>query len=93
MTDVLVTMNGEGRLTVPAAARRQLGIEGETQFQAEVHDGAIILRPALVIPRDDSWAYTREHREQLARAREDAREGRVRELSEADLDRLAPGEA
>src|SRR5947209_8064069 len=90
---VLVTMNGEGRLTIPASARRELGLEAEAQFQAEVRDGALVLRPAVVIPRDDAWAYTPEHREKLARARQDAQEGRVHRLTEADLDRLAPGEA
>jgi bifunctional DNA-binding transcriptional regulator/antitoxin component of YhaV-PrlF toxin-antitoxin module len=89
---MLVTMNGEGRLTVPAAARRELGLDGETQFQAEVRDGALVLRPAVVIPREDAWAYTPEHRESIDRARKDAEEGHVRQLTEAELDRLAPSE-
>jgi bifunctional DNA-binding transcriptional regulator/antitoxin component of YhaV-PrlF toxin-antitoxin module len=93
VASVLVSMNGEGRLTIPAAARRELGLEGEAQFQAEVHDGVLILRPAVVIPREDAWAYTPEHRAALARARQDSQEGRVRRLSEDDLDRLAPSEA
>ncbi len=30
--DVLVAMNAEGRITILAAARRQLGLEGAAQF-------------------------------------------------------------
>ncbi len=93
MSSVLVNMNDAGRITIPASARRQLGLEGEAQFQAEVRDGALVLRPVVVVPRDDAWAYTPQHREQLARARKDADEGRVRRITEADLDQLAPGEA
>jgi bifunctional DNA-binding transcriptional regulator/antitoxin component of YhaV-PrlF toxin-antitoxin module len=82
-------MNAEGRLTVPASARRELGLEGEAQFQAEVEDGVLILRPVLVVPRDDAWAYTPEHMARVERALRDSREGRVRRLSDDDLDTLA----
>ncbi len=90
MTDLLVAMNGEGRITIPAAARRQLGLEGAAQFQAEVRDGALVLRPAMVIPREDAWAYTPEQLKRVERARQEAV---GRQLTAADLDRLAPSEA
>jgi hypothetical protein len=50
----------------------------------EAHD-AIILRPAIVLRREDAWAYTPAFRRLLARAHQDAREGRVYRLSESDL--------
>lgn len=43
------------------------------------------LRPVVVLPRDDAWAYTAEHLAQVARALADIREGRVRRLADADL--------
>jgi bifunctional DNA-binding transcriptional regulator/antitoxin component of YhaV-PrlF toxin-antitoxin module len=81
-------MNREGRLTVPAAARRELGLEGETQFQAEIRDGNLVLRPAVVIPREDAWAYTPEHVVRVERAQRDSQEGRVRQMTKSELDRL-----
>lgn len=87
----IVSMSESGRLTVPADARRELGIEGEAEFELEVdqeHD-AIILRPAVVLRREDAWAYTPQHRELLARAHRDSREGRVRKTSEDELSKLA----
>jgi bifunctional DNA-binding transcriptional regulator/antitoxin component of YhaV-PrlF toxin-antitoxin module len=89
---VIVSMKADGRLTVPASARRALGLEGETQFQVEVNGDSLVLRPAVVLPREDAWAYTPEHRELLERAHRDSREGRVREMTEQDLIRLAEGE-
>lgn len=86
---MLVSMNSSGRITLPASARRRLGLEGEAQFEVEVSGEAIILRPAVVLPREDAWAYTPEHRRLLARAHADSREGRVRELSEDELAELA----
>lgn len=81
-----------GRLTVPAAARKELGIEGEIQFEVDVEsDGSLVLRPAVVLPREDAWAYTAEHRGLLERAHADSSGGRVRELTERDLAELADG--
>ena len=85
---MLVSMNREGRLTVPAAARRELGLEGETQFQAEIRDGNLVLRPAVVIPREDAWAHSPEHVVRVERGQGDSQEGRVRQMTESELDRL-----
>jgi AbrB family looped-hinge helix DNA binding protein len=85
-----VVMNEMGRLTVPADARRALGLEGSTEFELEV-DGntdAIILRPVVALRREDAWAYTAEHRERLAEAHEDSRKARVREMTEDELRQL-----
>jgi bifunctional DNA-binding transcriptional regulator/antitoxin component of YhaV-PrlF toxin-antitoxin module len=89
MKATAVVMNAQGRLTVPAEARRELGLAGEAHFEAEIHDGELLLRPAVLVPREDAWAYTPEHRALLARARKDAASGRARELDEAELRKLA----
>jgi AbrB family looped-hinge helix DNA binding protein len=72
-----VSMDPSGRFTVPAEARRELGLEGEVQFVIEVGDGKIVLRPARTIAPDDSWAIRPDHRALLARALTDLNEGRV----------------
>jgi bifunctional DNA-binding transcriptional regulator/antitoxin component of YhaV-PrlF toxin-antitoxin module len=82
-----VTINREGRLTLPIESRRALGIEGETELEIEVdpeHD-VVHLRPVIVLRREDAWAYTAEHRALLREAHADAREGRVRSLDEDEL--------
>ena len=67
-----ITMSPNGRLTLPAEVRQRLGLHGETEFDVEVTErGSVTLRPVVVIPRDDAWAYTAE--------------GRVRQLSDDDL--------
>jgi len=74
----LVTMSPDGRVTVPAAARKALRVAGETQVELEVRENEMILRPALVIPREDAWAYTPENLARIAHARQQVREGRIR---------------
>jgi bifunctional DNA-binding transcriptional regulator/antitoxin component of YhaV-PrlF toxin-antitoxin module len=82
-----VTVNSEGRLTLPVESRRALGIVGETELELEV-DAArdvLTLRPVLVLRREDAWAYTPEHRALLMHAHADSRDGRVRTPSEDEL--------
>ena len=85
MRGTAVAMNAQGRLTVPSEARKALGLVGEAQFQAEVRDEGLLLRPAVLVPREDEWAYAPAHRSLLAQALEDAAHGRVREMSEDTL--------
>ncbi len=84
-----VISNKEGRLTIPAEARAALRIEGETHWTVEIVEGALILRPAVVVPREDAWAYTPEHTAKIERAREDARAGRAVSASGEELARIA----
>lgn len=81
-----VTMSPNGRLTLPAEVRQKLDLEGETEFDVEVTgEGSVVLRPVVVIPRDDAWAYTAKHLRQVAQALRDVREGRVHRLSDEEL--------
>lgn len=76
-------MSKTGRLTVPAEARRELGLDDETEFEVEVDQerDALVLRPVVVLRRKDDSA----HRELLRKAHDDSRESRVRVLSEQEL--------
>jgi len=86
-----VVMSDNGRVTVPVEARRELGIEGVTEFEIEVDrsDDSLILRPAVVLRREDAWAYSPDHRKMLARAHKDSRAGRVRKMTEKELSEMA----
>ena len=64
----IVTMTERGRITLPASVRKELHIEGETPFELETSGEEITLRPAILIPREDAWAYTPEHRAAVERA-------------------------
>jgi len=81
-----VTLSSTGRVTLPADVRRRLHLEGDVELDVEVdeeHD-AIVLRPALVLRREDAWAYEPSHRTLLERAHKDSAEGRVLEFATED---------
>lgn len=90
---IRVSMNKTGRITLPASVRKLLLLEGEAEFEVERLEGedALVFRPVITIRREDAWAYTPEHMERLRKAHEDSRAGRVRQLTEEELDRLLDG--
>ena len=85
-----VTVHGSGRLTVPASVRKQLGlVEGtELEIEVDMEQEALVLRRVVYLRLEDAWAYTPDHRELMERAHRDSKEGRVKKLSEEDLESL-----
>lgn len=50
-------MNSTGRITLPAAVRRELSLDEEGFFEVEVQKGAICLKPVAVVPLDEAKAH------------------------------------
>ncbi|MBI2325516.1 MAG: AbrB/MazE/SpoVT family DNA-binding domain-containing protein [Chloroflexi bacterium] len=86
MSRTLVAVNAQGRVTLPADVRRKLHLAEGSQLEVAVEAGRITLRPAQVIPADDAWAYTPEHRASVRRALEDVKAGRVYRLTSKEWD-------
>ncbi len=83
----LVTVNKQGRITLPIDTRRRLGLHEGRQLEVVVDGGEIRLRPATVVPAEDAWAYTPEALRSLRRALEHVTAGRVFRSSPEDLER------
>ena len=84
-----VSMNAQGRLTIPAAAREALKLHGPAELELQVTSDEIVLRPAIIVPREDAWAYTAEHLRRIEEALGDQRSGRTQILSEEQLQQLS----
>ena len=85
---VTVESNAQGRLVIPAEVRAALNVTGKAHWQLEVRDGVIILKPAIVIPREDAWAYQPEHLARLEEAMTQARSEQTLDLSPEQLEKL-----
>lgn len=85
---MLVELNAQGRMTLPAKVREALGIRGRSQLALEVVDDQVRLRPTVVIAREDAWAYTKEHMDRVRRALADVEAGKERDLTREELEAL-----
>lgn len=81
-------MNAQGRVTLPASARRRLGLTDGSQLEVAVDERSITLRPAKVVLAEDAWAYTPENLAGIRRALDDVKAGRVYSLSWDDLEKV-----
>ncbi|MGI8687779.1 MAG: AbrB/MazE/SpoVT family DNA-binding domain-containing protein [Thermomicrobiales bacterium] len=69
VTERPITLDKDGAMTLPKAVRTALHITDRTQLTYEIRDGGVLLRPAIVIPQEDAWAYTPEESAAIERAR------------------------
>jgi len=49
-------MSPNGRVTLPAEARRALGLKGESLFEVHQTESSIVLRPVAVVPLEQARA-------------------------------------
>src|SRR5499427_9797258 len=49
----IVSMNPTGRLTLPAEARRALGLSGEAFFEVHLEGSAVVLKPVAIVPLEN----------------------------------------
>jgi AbrB family looped-hinge helix DNA binding protein len=82
-----VAVNAQGRVTLPAAARRSLGLTDGAQLEVRVEENEIRLRPARVVLAEDAWAYTPESLASIKRSLADIAAGRVFAMTTDDLER------
>jgi len=80
-----VAMSRTGRLTVPAAARRKLGLPGVAYFEVEVTEEGILLRPVRAVAQEDAWVYAPETLRRIERGLDDLRAGRLIRMSPSEL--------
>ena len=85
MARSLVAVNAQGRVTLPADVRRQLRLSEGDRLEVSIEDDRITLRPARIVVAEDEWAYSAESLSSIRRALDDIREGRVYQVTEADL--------
>jgi AbrB family looped-hinge helix DNA binding protein len=87
MARTTVAVNAQGRITLPADARRSLGLSDGTQLEVRVENNEIRLRPARVVVAEDAWAYTPESLASIKRSLADIAAGRAFALTSNDLER------
>jgi bifunctional DNA-binding transcriptional regulator/antitoxin component of YhaV-PrlF toxin-antitoxin module len=86
MTLKPIAMSRTGRLTLPASARKELGLTDVAHFDVELTEEGILLRPVTAIPPEDAWAYTPKVLASIQRGLEDIAAGRTIRMSPAELD-------
>ena len=73
----LVKVTRGGQVTIPAALRRQAGIEIGDYVQVQIADDRLVLVPKRVIDKDQAYFWGEPWQEGEREAEDDLRDGRV----------------
>ena len=84
MEKVLAKVTRNGQLTLPAAARRKLGIEEGDYIEVSVDDDRLVLTPKKLIDKSQAYFWASEWQAGEQEASRDVAEGRVREFENAE---------
>lgn len=78
MSDVIVQLASNGRITLPSSVRRKVGLAEGSLLRVEVaEDGRIILMPVIAVDRSQAYFWTPRWQQGEQEAEEDLRRGRV----------------
>lgn len=80
-----------GQITIPAALRRQVGIEEGDLVELRAEDDHLVLMPKKLVDKSQAYFWTREWQEAERQAQADIEAGRIEEFASveelfADLD-------
>ena len=87
----LIKVSRGGQVTIPAAMRREAGIEIGDYLEIQIADGYLKLLPKRVIDKDQAYFWTEAWQEGEREAEQDLRQGRTEQFETlealiADLD-------
>ena len=74
---VSVKVGVRHQVVIPQKIARRLRIEEGTFLEAREEDGAIVLRPQIMIPREDAWFWSPEWQAKEREADADLAAGRI----------------
>ncbi len=81
-----MTVNKQGRITLPIEARRRLDLCEGRQLEVDVDEREIRLRPLVAVPIEDAWLYTRENVASIRRSLAHIAAGRTFTASAGQLE-------
>jgi len=73
-----------GQITLPAAVRKQLGIEEGDLVEIDVEDERAVLMPKKLVDKSQAYFWTRKWQEGERAADEDIKAGRVKTFDSVD---------
>lgn len=73
-----------GQITIPAALRKQVGIEEGDLVELQVREDHIVLTPKKLIDKSQAYFWTKEWQEAERQAQADIEAGRIEEFASVD---------
>ncbi len=86
---MLTQLRGRSQITIPKSIIETLGLKEGDNFDVEIENGRIIVKPVVMIPKDQAWFWTNEWQEAEKEIDEDIKSGSIKTAN--NLDELMKG--
>ena len=86
---MITQLRGRSQITIPKNIIESLGLKEGDHLNIEIENGKIIVKPVVMVPKNQAWFWTDEWQEAEKEVDEDIRTGRIKTAN--NLDELMKG--
>ncbi|MCL4424488.1 MAG: AbrB/MazE/SpoVT family DNA-binding domain-containing protein [Firmicutes bacterium] len=80
---IILTVRTNGQITLPASVRKELGLKEGDVVSLEVQDGALLIKPKLVVDKSQAYFWSERWQAGEREAEEDIKVGRLKYFKNA----------
>lgn len=86
---MLTQLRGRSQITIPKSIIETLGLKEGDNLNIEIENGKIIVKPVVMVPKEQAWFWTDEWQQAEKETDEDVKAGRIKTAN--NLDELMKG--
>lgn len=81
---MITQLRGRSQITIPKNIIESLGLKEGDNLNIEVEDGKIIVKPVVMVPKDQAWFWADEWQQAEKEVDADIKAGRIKTASSLD---------
>ena len=76
-----VKIRTKSQITIPKEIMDKLGLKEGNELDIKIENNKILLRPMIMIPKDQSWFWTKEWQEEEKEIDKEKKEGKIKKVN------------
>lgn len=80
---MITQLREKSQITIPKELIRKLNLKAGDSIDIDVEDNKIILKPVVVIPKDQAWFWSKEWQQNEKQADKDIKNGKTKKFNSA----------
>jgi AbrB family looped-hinge helix DNA binding protein len=80
---MITQLREKSQITIPKEVIRKLNLKAGDSIDIDIEDNKIILKPVVVIPKDQAWFWSNEWQQNEKQADKDIKNGKTKKFNSA----------
>ncbi|AGK96678.1 AbrB/MazE/SpoVT family DNA-binding domain-containing protein [Clostridium pasteurianum] len=81
---MITQLRDKAQITIPKEVIKKLNLKTGDNIDINIEDGKIIIKPVVVIPKDQAWFWSKEWQQGEKQAEKDIEKGKVEKFNSAE---------